>query len=43
MLVNPTGKRDHFRAVDWMVELLNLYTKVDLGAIIVSHKPLAHT
>ncbi|KAI0084796.1 hypothetical protein BDY19DRAFT_987352 [Irpex rosettiformis] len=31
MLVNPTGKPNHFRAVDWMVELLNLYTKEIYG------------
>ncbi|PSS32232.1 hypothetical protein PHLCEN_2v2001 [Hermanssonia centrifuga] len=27
-LCNPTGKQDGFRAVDWVVELMNLYTKV---------------
>ncbi|KAI0072064.1 hypothetical protein K474DRAFT_1678964 [Panus rudis PR-1116 ss-1] len=27
-LCNPSGKQDGFRPVDWMVELLNLYTKV---------------
>ena len=27
-LVNPTGKPDGFRGVDWVVELMNLYTKV---------------
>jgi len=26
-LVNPTGTRDGFRSVDWVVELMNLYTK----------------
>lgn len=30
-LVNPTGKPDGFRAVDWVVELNNLYTKVIYG------------
>ena len=28
-LCNPTGKHDGFRAIDWLVELLNLYTKVN--------------
>ncbi|KAI1784995.1 hypothetical protein LXA43DRAFT_900735 [Ganoderma leucocontextum] len=28
ILVNPTGKAGEFRAVDWIVELLNLYIKV---------------
>ncbi|TBU61019.1 hypothetical protein BD310DRAFT_767432, partial [Dichomitus squalens] len=27
ILVNPTGKAHHFRAVDWVLELLNLFTK----------------
>jgi len=27
-LVNPTGRKDGFRRVDWVVELMNLYTKV---------------
>ena len=27
-LVNPTGTKDGFRGVDWVVELMNLYTKV---------------
>ncbi|KAH9914881.1 uncharacterized protein BXZ73DRAFT_92716 [Epithele typhae] len=31
MLVNPTGKPGAYRAVDWMVELLNLYEKVVYG------------
>jgi len=26
-LVNPTGCKDGFRGVDWVVELMNLYTK----------------
>ncbi|KIJ34133.1 hypothetical protein M422DRAFT_52124 [Sphaerobolus stellatus SS14] len=30
-LVNPTGKPGCFRAVDWVVELNNLYTKVIYG------------
>lgn len=28
MLVNPTGKEHAFRGVDWVVELMNLFTKV---------------
>ncbi|KAI1781638.1 hypothetical protein LXA43DRAFT_881670 [Ganoderma leucocontextum] len=31
ILVNPTGKPLEFRAVDWVVELLNLYTKFTYG------------
>jgi hypothetical protein len=31
ILINPTGKPHHFRAVDWCVELNNLYTKVVHG------------
>ncbi|KAI0083688.1 hypothetical protein BDY19DRAFT_899903 [Irpex rosettiformis] len=27
MLVNPTGREHHFRAVDWVVELMNLFIK----------------
>ena len=30
-LVNPSGKPDGFRSVDWLVELNNLYTKVIYG------------
>ncbi|KIJ27529.1 hypothetical protein M422DRAFT_62013 [Sphaerobolus stellatus SS14] len=30
-LVNPTGRPDGFRAVDWLVELANKYTKVIYG------------
>lgn len=29
-LINPTGKPDGFRGVDWVVELVNLYTKVSV-------------
>ncbi|KAF8170079.1 hypothetical protein BJ912DRAFT_861513 [Pholiota molesta] len=29
ILCNPTGKKGHFRAIDWVVEHNNLYTKVD--------------
>lgn len=28
ILINPTGHPAKFRAVDWAVELLNLFTKV---------------
>ena len=28
MLVNPSGKPHHFRAIDWIIELLNFYIKV---------------
>jgi hypothetical protein len=28
ILINPTGQPGKFRAVDWAVELLNLFTKV---------------
>ncbi|KAI0685472.1 hypothetical protein BC835DRAFT_1290053, partial [Cytidiella melzeri] len=31
MLVNPTGRDQHFRAVDWVVELLNLFIKEIYG------------
>ncbi|KAI0074535.1 hypothetical protein K474DRAFT_1601263 [Panus rudis PR-1116 ss-1] len=31
-LCNPTGRPDGFRAVDWLVELMNLYTKVIYGS-----------
>ncbi|KAI1787585.1 hypothetical protein LXA43DRAFT_856650, partial [Ganoderma leucocontextum] len=31
LLVNPTGKPLHFRAIDWVIELLNLYTKDTYG------------
>lgn len=27
ILVNPTGRPNHFRAVDWVIELNNLYIK----------------
>lgn len=29
ILINPTGRPGRFRAVDWAVELLNLFTKVN--------------
>ncbi|KAG2093559.1 hypothetical protein BD769DRAFT_1678897 [Suillus cothurnatus] len=31
ILVNPTGKKGKFRAVDWCIELNNLFTKVING------------
>ncbi|KAI9059313.1 hypothetical protein FKP32DRAFT_1532880, partial [Trametes sanguinea] len=31
ILVNLSGKPNEFRPVDWLVELLNLYTKVVYG------------
>ncbi|KAI0779057.1 hypothetical protein BC629DRAFT_1289968, partial [Irpex lacteus] len=31
-LCNPTGRADGFRAVDWLVELMNLYIKVVYGS-----------
>lgn len=30
VLKNPTGKKGRFRAVDWIVEHNNLYTKVSI-------------
>ncbi len=30
MLVNPSGKPHEFRGVDWVLELMNLYTKVNI-------------
>ena len=32
-LVNPMGSRDGFRGVDWVVELMNLYTKARKGKL----------
>ncbi|KAF8233807.1 hypothetical protein L208DRAFT_1265008 [Tricholoma matsutake] len=31
MLVNPTGKPGKFQGVDWVIELHNLYMKVEHG------------
>ncbi|EGO30864.1 hypothetical protein SERLADRAFT_344304, partial [Serpula lacrymans var. lacrymans S7.9] len=31
LLCNPTGKVDAFRAMDWLVERNNLYTKVEFA------------
>ncbi|KAG8915681.1 hypothetical protein FRC00_001315 [Tulasnella sp. 408] len=36
-LVNPSGKPDGFRAVDWQVELNNFYTKVVHGGAASNH------
>jgi hypothetical protein len=35
MLVNPTGKPNVFRGVDWVVELLNLFTKVSKAVLLI--------
>jgi hypothetical protein len=40
-LVNPTGKRDGFRGVDWVVKLINLYTKVRNHELVLQQD--AHT
>lgn len=32
LLCNPMGKENEFRAIDWLVERNNLYTKVKLAA-----------
>ncbi|KAF8450849.1 hypothetical protein L210DRAFT_3639881 [Boletus edulis BED1] len=37
ILVNPTGKKGKFRAVDWCVELNNLFTKVINGGKFSNH------
>ncbi|TFK62852.1 hypothetical protein BDN72DRAFT_872441 [Pluteus cervinus] len=37
LLCNPTGKPHAFRAVDWLVERNNLYTKVIFGGTGSSH------
>jgi len=50
-LVNPTGKADRFRGVDWCVELQNLWTKVEHGGSgstrtierIIKESPLVQT
>ncbi|KAI0717551.1 hypothetical protein C8T65DRAFT_804900 [Cerioporus squamosus] len=47
-LCNPTGKPDGFRAIDWLVELMNLFTKVVYGSsgytrtfqLIIKQSPL---
>ncbi|TFK78632.1 hypothetical protein K466DRAFT_507002 [Polyporus arcularius HHB13444] len=47
-LCNPTGQPDGFRAVDWLVELMNLFTKVVYGSsgytrtfrLIIKQSPL---
>lgn len=35
-LCNPTGAKDGFRAIDWLVELNNLYIKVRVRSILGS-------
>ena len=40
ILVNPTGHPGKFRAVDWVVELLNFFTKVRL--VFVPIVPITH-
>ena len=35
ILINPTGRPGKFRAVDWVVEHLNLFTKVGLPRLVV--------
>src|ERR1700723_3874739 len=50
-LCNPTGKADGFRGIDWLVELMNLYTKVVYGSsgpartfqLILKQSPLIET
>ncbi|THH23068.1 hypothetical protein EUX98_g8113 [Antrodiella citrinella] len=50
-LCNPTGKPDGFRAIDWVVELMNLFTKVVYGSsgytrtllLIIKQSPLIET
>ncbi|KIL55117.1 hypothetical protein M378DRAFT_91388 [Amanita muscaria Koide BX008] len=37
ILVNPTGKEGKFRAVDWCVELNNLFTKAEYGGSSSNH------
>ncbi|KAF8986463.1 hypothetical protein BDQ17DRAFT_1259648 [Cyathus striatus] len=37
ILINPTGKPGKFRAVDWCVELNNLFTKVEYGGSSSNH------
>jgi hypothetical protein len=41
-LVNPTGKPDGFQAVDWLVELNNFYTKVDVLSLVTVPPALTH-
>jgi len=37
ILKNPTGKKGRFRAIDWIVEHNNLYTKVSKSTAIASN------
>jgi hypothetical protein len=34
ILCNPTGKKGRFRAIDWLIEHNNLYTKVTILSVI---------
>ena len=34
-LCNPSGKPKGFRPIDWLVELMNLYTKVCLKVTVI--------
>lgn len=51
ILVNPTGKIGHARAIDWCVELNNLHTKIEHGGSgpnqtverIIKESPLVQT
>ncbi|KAF8148032.1 hypothetical protein B0H34DRAFT_630754, partial [Crassisporium funariophilum] len=38
ILCNPIGKRDAFRAIDWLVEHNNLYTKRMYGGKYSNHQ-----
>ena len=40
ILINPSGHPGKFRAVDWVVELLNLFTKV--GSVCVTVNMIVH-
>jgi len=35
MLVNPTGKPNAFHGVDWVVGLLNLFTRVSKAVLLI--------
>jgi hypothetical protein len=34
ILCNPTGTNSRFRAIDWLVEHNNLYTKVSISSTV---------
>lgn len=38
ILVNPSGKPHQFRAVDWVLELINLYIKVRVSHCIEDNR-----